>query len=80
MRTKWKTLQQQLKDRNLVRMHFDIPLDLRDELRLAAAQDNCSMRDIYVDALIEYLKDRKISRFSDIKRNAKLKLDLKGLE
>lgn len=80
MTTKWKTLQQQLKDRNLVRMHFDIPLELREELRLAAAQDNTSMRDIYVDALIEHLKDRKVSRFSDIKRNAKLKLDLKGLE
>jgi hypothetical protein len=75
-----KTLVQYLKDRGLVRMHFDIPLALRDHLRVAAAQDDRPMRDIYVDALVEYLRDRKIHRATDIKRNSELKLDLRGLE
>jgi hypothetical protein len=80
MPTKWQTVNQKLKERDMIRIHFDIPNELRHELRLAAAQDRIRMRDVYVQALNDYLRDRKIARSTDPKRSNKLKLDLKGLE
>lgn len=80
MPTRWNRVQHNLKERDLVRMHFDVPNELRYQLRLAAVQDGKMMREIYIDALTDYLRDRKIQRATDPNRAAELKLDLKGLE
>jgi hypothetical protein len=80
MQTRWTKLQEQLKERDLVRMHFDIPTALRYSLRVAAAQEGRKLRDLYIEALTDYLTERKISRSSDPKRSNKLKLDIGDLE
>jgi hypothetical protein len=80
MLTKWKKTQQELKDRDMVRMHMDVPNELRKQLRIAAIQDGLKLRDVYVQALTDYVRDRKIERCNDPKRSAELKLDLSNLE
>jgi hypothetical protein len=80
METKWQKTHQQLKEKDMVRMHLDVPNKLRFELRLAAAQDGRKLRDVYIEALTDYIKDRKIHRSSNPARNNELKLDLEDLE
>jgi hypothetical protein len=80
MLTKWQKAHQQLKERDMVRMHLDVPNELRKQLRIAAIQDGSKLRDVYIQALTDYLRERKIDRISDPKRSNKLKLDITGLE
>lgn len=83
MQTRWNKLQEQLKERDLVRMHFDIPTALRHRLRLAACQDVRRLRDLYIEALTDYLDSRETQRKVDKKRHKEpksLKLDTSELE
>lgn len=78
--TKWQKTSQWLKERDMVRVHLDIPQKRQYEMRLAAAQDGKKIKDVYIEAIVNYLKGRKNKKGCDSQRNADLELDLSDLE